>query len=105
MHPGYFPVYFWSLVIFTSFWGYGELLHRRIDRPEFADLGWGLTAIWGMSVVLAIGRLLMAHHLSKAPPTLTLVALIDAATFFTLKRRRSHFSLGGSNLRLIELEP
>jgi hypothetical protein len=53
MHPSYFPVFFWSLLIFVSFWGYGEILRRRIDRPEFADLGWGLTCAWGMSVVLA----------------------------------------------------
>ena len=65
MHPGYFPVFFWSLLILSSFWGYGELLRRRIDRPEFADLGWGLTCAWGMSVVLAIGGVLMALHLAK----------------------------------------
>ena len=39
MHPAYFPVFFWSLLIFASFWGYGEILRRRFDRPEFADLG------------------------------------------------------------------
>jgi len=78
VHPGYFPVFFWSLVIFASFWGYGELLRRRIDRPEFADLGWGLTAAWGMSVVLAIGGILMVLHLAKAP-VLTAVVLTGAA--------------------------
>ena len=88
MHPAYFPVFFWSLLILLAvalpgpniraipnprsaiaraFWGYGELLRRRIDRPEFADLGWGLTAAWGMSVVLALGSLLMAFRLAKAP--------------------------------------
>ena len=39
MHPAYFPVFFWSLLLFASLWGYGEILRRRIDRPEFADLG------------------------------------------------------------------
>jgi len=43
MHSAYFPVIFWSLLIFASFWGYGEFLRRRIARLEFADLGWGLT--------------------------------------------------------------
>jgi hypothetical protein len=79
MHPGYFPVFFWSLLILISFWGYGELLRRRIDRPEFADLGWGLTCAWGMSVVLALGGVLMALHLAKAA-NLTLVVLFGAAT-------------------------
>jgi hypothetical protein len=67
VHPAYFPVFFWSLLIFLSFWGYGEILRRRIDRPEFADLGWGLTAAWGMAIVLALGGLLMAFRLAKAP--------------------------------------
>jgi len=49
--PAYFPVFFWSLLIFFSFWGYGEILRRRIDRPEFADIGWGLIAAWGMGGV------------------------------------------------------
>jgi hypothetical protein len=39
MHPGYFPVLFWSLLILVSFWGYRELLRRRINRSEFADIG------------------------------------------------------------------
>ena len=39
MHPGYFAVLLWSLVIFASFWGYGEALRRWLNRPEFADLG------------------------------------------------------------------
>jgi len=36
----YFPVLLWSLVIFASIWG----LRRALKRPEFDDLGWGLTA-------------------------------------------------------------
>ena len=87
MHPAYFPVFFWSLLIFVSFWGYGEILRRRIDRPEFADLGWGLTAAWGMSVVLAIGGLLMAFRLAKAPALTTVVLFGAAAAFyFTVQR-------------------
>ena len=78
MSPSYFPVFFWSLLIFFSFWGYGELLRRRIDRPEFADLGWGLTCAWGMSVVLALGGVLMALRIAKAA-NLTLVVLAGAA--------------------------
>jgi hypothetical protein len=78
VHPGYFPVFFWSLTILVSFWGYGELLRRRINRPEFADIGWGLTCAWGMAVVLALGGILMAFHLAKAP-VLTAVVLFGAA--------------------------
>ena len=29
MHPSYFDVFFWSLLIFVSFLGYGELLLRN----------------------------------------------------------------------------
>jgi len=78
VHPGYFPVFFWSLLILVSFWGYGELLRRRINRPEFADIGWGLTCAWGMSVVLALGGLLMAFGLAKAA-NLTVVVLFGVA--------------------------
>ena len=84
MHPGYFPVFFWSLLILFSFWGYGELLRRRINRPEFADIGWGLTCAWGMSVVLAIGGLLMALRLARAPVLTTVVLFGAAAAFFYL---------------------
>jgi len=82
MHPGYFPVLFWSLLIFASFWGYGELLRRRINRPEFADIGWGLTAAWGMAVVLAIGGVLMMLHLAKAPNLTVVVLFRVAATLY-----------------------
>ena len=99
MHPAYFPVFFWSLLIFLAvalpglnirvlpnprsaiarvFWSYGELLRRRINRPEFADIGWGLTCAWGMSVVLALGGVLMAFRLAKAP-NLTLLVLFGTA--------------------------
>jgi hypothetical protein len=74
----YFPVLLWSLVIFASFWGYGEALRRALKRPEFDDLGWGLTAAWGMAVTLAIGGLLMMLSLAKAP-VLTGVVLLGAA--------------------------
>ena len=78
MHPGYFPVLFWSLLIFASFWGFGELLRRRINRPEFADIGWGLTAAWGTAVVLGIGGVVMMLHLAKAP-NLTVLVIFGAA--------------------------
>ena len=74
----YFPVLLWSLVIFASFWGYGEALRRALKRPEFEDLGWGLTAAWGMAGTLAIGGFLMILSLAKAP-MLTGVVLVGAA--------------------------
>jgi hypothetical protein len=74
----YFLVLLWSLVIFASFWGYGEALRRALKRPEFDDLGWGLTAAWGMAVTLAIGGILMMLSLAKAP-VLTGVVLLGAA--------------------------
>jgi hypothetical protein len=74
----YFPVLLWSLVIFASFWGYGEALRRALKRPEFDDLGWGLTAAWGMAATLAIGGFLMMFSLAKAP-MLTGVVLAGAA--------------------------
>jgi hypothetical protein len=46
MHPGYFPVLFWSLTILVSFWGYRELLLRLINGTEFADISRGLTCAW-----------------------------------------------------------
>jgi hypothetical protein len=74
----YFPVLLWSLVIFASFWGYGEALRCALKRSEFDDLGWGLTAAWGMAVTLAIGGFLMMLSLAKAP-VLTGVVLAGAA--------------------------
>jgi hypothetical protein len=78
MHPAYFPVFFWSLFIFASFLGYGETLRRALKRSEFDDLGWGLTAAWGMAVTLAIGGLLMTFKLAIAP-ILTAVIVLGAA--------------------------
>jgi hypothetical protein len=78
MHPAYFPVFFWSLFIFASFLGYGETLRRALKRSEFEDLGWGLTAVWGMAVTLAIGGFLMAFKLAIAP-ILTAVIVLGAA--------------------------
>jgi hypothetical protein len=75
MHPGYFPVLLWSIVIFISFLGYGETLRRVLRRPEFDDLGWGLTAAWGMAATLAIGGLLMAFKLAVAPILTSVVGL------------------------------
>jgi hypothetical protein len=82
----YFPVLLWSLVIFASFWGYGEALRRALKWPEFDDLGWGLTSAWGMAATLAIGGFLMMLSLAKAP-FLTGVVLIGAAlaTIFQVK--------------------
>jgi hypothetical protein len=74
----YFPVLLWSLVIFASFWGYGEALRRALKRPEFDDLGWGLTSAWGMAATLAIGGFLMMLSLAMAP-ILTGVVLLGAA--------------------------
>ena len=71
----YFPVLLWSLVIFASFWGYGEALRRALKRPEFEDLGWGLTAAWGMAVTLAIGGFLMMLSLAKPPLLIAMVLL------------------------------
>lgn len=91
MHPGYFPVFFWSLLILVSFWGYGELLRRKINRPEFADIGWGLTTAWGMSVVLAIGGVLMAFHLAKAPMLTLLILVGSLSAGFLLAKRFTAF--------------
>jgi hypothetical protein len=74
----YFPVLLWSLVIFASFWGYGEALRRALKRPEFDDIGWGLTAAWGMAATLAIGGFLMMLSVARSP-ILTGVVLIGAA--------------------------
>lgn len=78
MHPAYFPVFFWGLFIFASFLGFGETLRRALKRSEFEDLGWGLTAVWGMAVSLAIGGFLMAFKLAIAP-ILTAVIVLGAA--------------------------
>lgn len=75
MHPGYLPVLLWSIVIFVSFLGYGEALRRVLRRPEFDDLGWGLTAAWGMAVTLTLGGVLMVFHLAVAPILTVVVGL------------------------------
>lgn len=105
MHPAYFPVFFWSLFISASFLGYGETLRRALKRSEFDDLGWGLTAVWGMAVTLAIGGLLMAFKLAIAP-ILTAVVVLGAAlaalhgvTHFMAGR----FSLSSFRLSLADL--
>ena len=89
MHPAYFTVFFWSLLIFLSFWGYGEILRRRINLLEFADIGWGLTAAWGMAFVLALGGLLMAFHLATATVLMVVVLIGAVATFYYMVQRIS----------------
>jgi hypothetical protein len=105
MHPAYFPVFFWSLFIFASFLGYGETLRRALRRPEFDDLGWGLTAAWGMAVTLAIGGLLMAFKLAIAP---ILTAVIVLGAGLALLHGVTHlmagrFSLSSFRLSLADL--
>lgn len=83
MHPAFFPVLWWSLFVFASFLGYGELLRRALNRREFDDLGWGLKAAWGMAVVLAIGGVLMALHLAVTVvlSLVVIVGVVAAAGF------------------------
>lgn len=85
----YFPVLLWSLVIFASFWGYGEALRRALKRSEFDDLGWGLTAAWGMAVTLAIGGFLMMLSLAKAPMLTGLVLTGAAFAIYYFAQRLS----------------
>ena len=89
----YFPVLLWSLVIFASFGGYSETLRCALKRPEFEDLGWGLTVAWGMAVTLAIGGLLMMLSLAKTP-MLTGVVLAGAAfvIYFFEEYRIAHIA-------------
>jgi hypothetical protein len=83
----YFSVLLWSLVIFASFWGYGEALRRALKRPEFEDLGWGLTAAWGMALILAIGGFLMMISLAKAPILTGMVLAGAAFAFYFISER------------------
>jgi hypothetical protein len=51
----------WGLLILASFTGWGQLVGRwLISDPSDQELGWGLTAAWGMSVFLILaGPLIM----------------------------------------------
>jgi len=100
MHPAYFPVFFWSLFIFASFLGYGETLRRALKRSEFEDLGWGLTAVWGMAVTLAIGGFLMAFKLAIAP---ILTALIVLGAALAVLHGVTHFMAGRFSLSSFRL--
>ena len=105
MHPAYFPVFFWSLFIFASFLGYGETLRRSLKRQEFEDIGWGLTAVWGMAVTLAIGGLFMAFKLAIAP-ILTAVIVLGAALAVlhgVTRLMEREFSLSSFRISLADL--
>ena len=88
----YFPVLLWSLLIFASFWGYGDALRCALKRSEFDDLGWwGLTAAWGMAAMLAIGGFLMMLSLAMAPmPTGIVLAGAAIAIDFFEEDRIAH---------------
>ena len=93
MTTEYILALLWSLVIFASFWGYGEVLRRALNRPEYQDIGWGLTATWGMGVTLLIGGVLMMLSAAKTA-ALTMVVLLGvvfviyfAALHFTEKKK------------------
>jgi len=62
-----------------------------LKRPEFDDLGWGLTAAWGMAAMLAIGGFLMMLSLAMAPmPTGIVLAGAAIAIDFYEEDRIAH---------------
>jgi len=87
MNSAYFSVFFWSLAILASFWGYGELLRRWANRSEFDALGWAVTATWGIGATIFFGGLLILFRIAYAPSlsTVVLVGLGLTSVFIVLK--------------------
>jgi len=75
MNSGYISVFFWSLAILSSFWGYGELVRRWVNRSEFDALGWALTVTWGIGATIFLGGLLILFRIAYAPSLAAVVLL------------------------------
>jgi hypothetical protein len=58
---GYWPTFFWGLLVLASFIGWGHALVGVLTRRngwEPGQFDWGLLAGWGMSVAIAVGGVL-----------------------------------------------
>jgi hypothetical protein len=71
----FLQILLWAAFLFLGYFGYGELLLRCLNRPEFRDLGWAAKSSLGMGVSVFIGSFLMVPKLANAF-NLTAVALV-----------------------------
>jgi len=77
----------WSLVLLTSFAGWGSLVRFAVARDEQVDAGLRIT--WGASLVCAIGGLLMVPSLMTRDAALILVDVGLALTVGSLFLERA----------------
>jgi hypothetical protein len=82
----------WGLVLLASFCGFGSAVDA-LFRPRRAD--WGLRCAWGWAVAVAVGGLLCALGLAKAPVLVGLAGVglallaVDLVAAYLRWRRRS----------------
>ncbi len=82
-----------GLVVVSGFIGWG-LIAARLAGVEVQDSpDWGLSAGWGMALVLALGGVLSLAGLAQAPVLIAVVVAGAAMHLATALRRRP--SLGG----------
>jgi hypothetical protein len=77
---GYWPTFFWGLLVLASFIGWGHALVGALTRRngwEPGQFDWGLLAGWGMSVAIVVGGVLAWVSLASRG---VLIAFVLAGT-------------------------
>jgi hypothetical protein len=98
-----FP-FLWGLVVVSSFIGWGLIAARLAGVKAGDSPDWGLSAGWGMALVLVLGGVLSVFGLAQAPVLIAVVAAGAAMHLAnTLRRPPSLGGLSGPALGLAVL--
>lgn len=85
--------FLWGLVVLSGFIGWGLIAARLAGVPAEDSPDWGLSAGWGMALLIALGGVLSLAGLAVAPVLFAVVAAGAAVHWATVFRRPP--SLGG----------
>jgi len=94
----------WHLAILVSFLGWGLLFARWIAKDEDTHLG--LKVGWGVSVVVAIGGVLLAARLAYGGVLIALLGVGQLALIHdVVHRRRAYLERASSLVKLVRARP
>jgi hypothetical protein len=89
----YLVAFLWGLAVIAGMIGLGRLAGRLVDPVTSASAGWGLHAIWGMTVYLFLGAILAVFHWCNARAiTLLIGAGLLALLWMTVRNWRGQWS-------------
>jgi hypothetical protein len=84
--PSYGAVFLWGIAVLLGMIGLGRLVTRAVGGEPAMDAGWGLHAVWGMSVFLFVGGLLSLFGACGSTSILLLVGAGLAVLIWTAAR-------------------